>query len=166
MKNKLRQINGWNYLWLIPLLLILSPIIIIAIPFSFGRDKIRQKEARTYWKQNTGKTLFFYSNKKGWADFVKNNILPVLNKDVIVYNLNVDKQNPSETIYNIVDLTNATFDDTRLPFIIKLNEKQPLIYSFRKDFLDIKNKSAKRDETIQKLIVEKLENKLTATNPT
>ena len=117
---------------------------------------IDKKNITKYWSENKGKTLFFYSNKRGWADFVINNILPVLPKDTIVYNLNVDKENPSRTIYNIVDQTKASFDDTRLPFIIKLNEGKPLIYSFSADFKTIKNNNSKVDLGVQKLVSEKL----------
>jgi hypothetical protein len=160
MRNRLRHNSKWHLLWAIPLFILILPIILIALPFIFIADRKRVKEAKVFWKENQNKTFFFYSNKNGWGDFVINNIIPVLPENTLVYNIYRTKPNPIDKINIILDRNKISWAETRLPFIIKLTEKTPKIYSLQADYTKIKKQTSKIDEGLQEKIRQQLTKKI------
>ena len=156
--------NKLHFLWLIPLLILLSPIILILFLIEAFNSKKRRKEVEAFWTDNQDKLYFFYSNKNGWGDFVVNNIIPALPVDTSVYNIYRDKPNPVHNIYSIIYTGTKSWSTPRLPFIIKLTTKTPTIFGFHDDYAKIKKQSSKRDSSLQETIRQRVTEKLLETN--
>ena len=148
MRNRLRTTDKKDFLWLIPVLIILLPFILILTPIEYFSGKKRKRLAKQYLADNLGKSYFFYTNKHGWGDFIKNNVLPILHCDTQVYNIYQDKDNPLSMIYDVVDITKTPWTDVTLPFIINLSSPTLKVLTLHKDFNTAK-KTPKRNSSIQ-----------------
>lgn len=69
-------------------MLILLPFILIAQPFIWIGNLIRERQFQEYLTRLEGKNFFFYNNKSKSLDFIETNILPNLPKSVEVIFLN------------------------------------------------------------------------------
>ena len=142
----------WDFIGAIPLI----PIVILVMPILAFLQVLDIIRARKFWTKNQGQNLFFYSNKYGWADFLINNIIPVLPPNTLVYNLYKDKKNPHVEVCHTLDKLKIPREKRRLPFLIKIKSNSPLVYSFHAEYFALKNLSAKRDAELQIKIKEPL----------
>ena len=139
------------------MLILFLPVILVLIPYLYFQDKKNKRLAKKYLLENIDKTYFFYSNKKGWGDFIINNVLPVLPKDTYVYNVHNDKDNPLSMIYTVIDITKTPWTDVKLPFVIKLSPPTLKVLTLHNGFNAAK-KTPKKDAAIQADIKDKIEN--------
>ncbi|MES2591680.1 MAG: hypothetical protein V4608_07335 [Bacteroidota bacterium] len=159
MRYNLKTIEKKHLFWLIPLLIIFYPIVIILSILEYFGSKKRAREARKYFEKHKDKYFFFYSNKKGWGDFVNNNVIPILPSDTYVFNIYEDKNHPLSIIYRIIDFYKISWTEAKLPFIIKFSSPTPKIMTFQTDF-NILKMASKRDELIQIGLKTKIDEKI------
>src|SRR5687768_2208818 len=141
--------NKWHLLWLIPILILLLPIILILIPFVIISDKKSLKEAKEFSASNQNKIYFFYNNKNGWGDFIKNNVIPVLPKETVLVNIYRDEIDLLRKVNLLIDRKQYPWSSTRLPILVKFTEFSPLVLSLHDDYKNIVNTSVKTSTETQ-----------------
>lgn len=145
LKNILSNIITYIQVTILSLLAVIVGVI-IALPlwiWSIFSDKKDKKQALEFYTENKDEYYFFYNNKKGWGDFIKNNIIPALPKNTKVYNVFTNiKENPLFLIKIIFKMYNTPIHNIRLPFLIKLEDSNPKIFSFWDDYNTYKKDSA------------------------
>lgn len=70
------------------ILIILSPIFLPLIAFSYLQERIDRIRFTNYLKLNEGAKFFAYTNKQSSQEYVEKRILPLLSKDVKILFLN------------------------------------------------------------------------------
>ncbi|MDO9185912.1 MAG: hypothetical protein Q7W13_07865 [Bacteroidia bacterium] len=167
---KIKNIRHWlkdldqkprfHLFWVVPLfvliILFLLPFIIFFRPISFLYKKNRTRQIKKFYENNQGKYFFFYSNKNGWGDFITNNVLPILPKGTLIYNIYQNKKHQLSRIYDVISFYKISRNEAKLPFIIKFCSQAPKIMTFKNNF-NIARKTPKRDDLIQRDIQNKLE---------
>lgn len=103
---------------------------------------------------------FLYSYKNGWKEIVENNIIPALPINTKTINIYRDSDKNfrilNTILYNISDHDYSH----RIPFIVKLEIDNPVVYSLHDDYVSKKHQYAKKNldfqNEIQLLFNEKL----------
>ena len=133
-----------NILLIILLVLVGFPLLILSIPFlifififKYFQKKKFEKKYLKFLKENEGKNFFCYNNRKKSKEYLEENILTNLNKEVVIVYLNgrdieseYNKEFISEALYGLKHYT-------KFPHLMKIRNGQLIDKSINNPFFGI-----------------------------
>ena len=120
-----------------PLLILSIPFLIFIFIFKYFQKKKFEKKYLKFLKENEGKNFFCYNNRKKSKEYLEENILTNLNKEVVIVYLNgrdieseYNKEFISEALYGLKHYT-------KFPHLMKIRNGQLIDKSINNPFFGI-----------------------------
>ena len=120
-----------------PLLVLSIPFLIFIFIFKYFQKKKFEKKYLKFLKENEGKNFFCYNNRKKSKEYLEENILTNLNKEVVIVYLNgrdieseYNKEFISEALYGLKHYT-------KFPHLMKIRNGQLIDKSINNPFFGI-----------------------------
>ncbi|MHC1704978.1 MAG: hypothetical protein AB9846_13800 [Tenuifilaceae bacterium] len=126
----------------IVLLVILSPIILLSIPFSFFRNKELDKEYQIFLNKNNGKKFFCYTSRKNSKEIIETHIIPNLSEDINIILLD-GKKPKSDFPEKYVSRMLYRLENIGFPNIMQILDGKVIDISLKKDFYNELNTEKK-----------------------
>ena len=134
-------------------LILLSPIFIILIPFfAFGNRKF-DKEYKLFLDSNNGKKFFCYTSRKGIKEYVENTVIPLLDSDINIIFLN-GKTPKSEFPEDCISRMLYRIENIGFPNIMKIVNGEVIDISLKKEFYNELNNKMETSKFIETLKLE------------
>ena len=120
-----------------PLLILSIPFLIFIFIFKYFQKKKFEKKYLKFLKENEGKNFFCYNNRKKSKEYLEENIITNLNKEVAIVYLNgrnieseYNKEFISEALYGLKHYT-------KFPHLMKIRNGQLIDKSINNPFFGI-----------------------------
>ena len=131
-----------------PLLILSIPFLIFIFIFKYFQKKKFEKKYLKFLKENEGKNFFCYNNRKKSKEYLEENIITNLNKEVVIVYLN---GRDIESEYNKAFISEALYGlkhYTKFPHLMKIRNGQLIDKSINNPFFGILNKNKPKTELL------------------
>lgn len=153
MKNSIQKFKLLTGVLLVVIfMLVCMPLFLIARPFSWFFNKIRERKYNKYLKQLEGKNFFCYNNKTKSLEFIRHHILPNLPASVEVIFL--DGKTP-ESDYELKFISRALYKFNEyqgFPHLFKVRNGNITDESINNELFNTINQTKPVDELMSKII--------------
>lgn len=117
----------------IVILILLSPVLIILLPYFIIKSKQSEKEYQHFLAENNGKKFFCYTSRKKSKELIEKSVLPLLDKDIHVILLN--GKNPiSDFPSKYISTMLYRIKNIGFPNIMKIVNQKVTDISLKKEF--------------------------------
>ena len=141
-------------LFIVLILILLPPLLLVILISSWLKTREEARLSRQFLKIHNNKTFLVCSRENGWYNFLTNNLLPFLNKEVIIVWL--EDQRTNWLWRRIKFLLNASKHSPHRPFVfIIINRHIEQFVPLHELLLPLKN-TGRKDITVQNNIREVL----------
>lgn len=156
-----RSIKSWSLfeiliaVGLCLLLLLLSPILIPLIVYTYLRDKITETRFKRLLKKNEGAKFFCYTSRQSSVKFARENILPYLDDDItVIYMSEKGELNlgDDDLFHTIIGERAGGGKKGGYPFVAKIIEGELISHSLNREFY---RRIVRDDDATQLLVTNK-----------
>ena len=135
----------------IPLFILISPLILISMPFLYFQRKRFEKKYSKFLTENNGKNFFCYNNRKTSKNYIENEIIPNLTNGIEIVYLNGKKV---ETEYDVEFISGALYklkNYSRFPHLMKIRNGKLIDKSINNPFYNVLNLNKPQNELLTQI---------------
>ena len=136
---------------LVILIILISPLILISIPFTYLERKRFEENYAEFLIEMNGKNFFCYNNRKNSKEFIEQNIIPNLTDGIEIVYLNgkkIESEYPSEFISQaLYKLANYN----RFPHVMKIRNGKLIDKSVNNPFYNVLNLNKPKTELLNQI---------------